>query len=224
MAYADQVPGSRRFTTIAGVALIHGALGYVLVSGMAVEFVRGVSRTLTTTNIPLPVTPPETPPPTERAAPRDAGASSTSATLPIVSIPASNDVVHVDLAPLPPLATEVLPLPDIAPPPLPPTPPVASKAAGVRARGDRGAWIGTGDYPPAAIRAEEQGVVGIALRIDAAGRIAQCTVTQPSGSAALDQATCRLYQRRARFDPARDEAGNPVAATFNDRVRWELPR
>jgi protein TonB len=225
MAYADHTQGSRRITTVAGVMLVHAALGYALVSGMAVDFVSSVTRTLTTTNVPLPVPPPEPeapPPPSERALPQPRASTMITTVDPIVPDTAATDVVHVDLIPLPPLPTPTL-VPDVPPAP-PPAPPAASKATGVRAKGDRGAWITTADYPPAAIRAGEQGVVGVALRIDAAGRVASCVVTQPSGSATLDDATCRLYQRRGRFAPARDDAGVPVAATFADRVRWELPR
>ena len=91
-------------------------------------------------------------------------------------------------------------------------------------RGNRGAWITNDDYPPAAIRAEEQGTVGISVAIGTDGRVTSCRVTAPSGSSALDQATCRLYAQRARFTPARDAGGAVVEGRYSDRVRWELPR
>jgi protein TonB len=222
MAYADQVHGSRRITTMAGVAIIHGVIGYAFVTGMAVNIIREVATTLTTTNIPLPVKSPEpTPPkPLERTMPQPTASSTITVVEPIMPRPASSDVVHVDTVPTFPLPTLTPTVIDTAPT----ASTLPSKAAGVRARGSKSAWITTDDYPPSAIRAEEQGVVGIAVTIGADGRVNGCTVTGSSGSGTLDAAACRLYQRRARFDPARDDAGNAVASSYNDRVRWELPR
>lgn len=223
MAYADQIPGGRRLSTIAGVALVHGVIGYALVSGMAVEIMRRAIPSLTVTNVPLDVPPPpplDTPPPMERSA-----AQPTSAPLPRL---APRDPVFVLPAPDWPVTLPLdagpapTPLPSAAPTAVDPAPaPSLAAAAGVR--GDRATWITTQDYPPSALRAEEQGSVGIAVAIGSDGRVTSCTVTASSGSTALDQATCRLYQRRARFTPARDAAGAAVPGTHADRVRWQLP-
>jgi protein TonB len=213
---------ARRLTTIAGVAAIHGLLGYVFVSGMAASFVQKIVDPFTVTNIPVetPPPPPAPKPPTlDKVAPQQAVTTPPITTVvPIVPTHAVDPVVVV---PLPPLAGTFGPGPVTVDPPA--LPGAASKASGVLARGDRNQWITTDDYPPSALRGEEQGVVAIALRIAADGRIDSCTVTASSGHPTLDQATCRLYQRRARFTPARDDAGAPVAGTFNDRVRWQLP-
>jgi protein TonB len=122
---------SRRLTTIAGVAAIHGLLGYVFISGMAASFVHKVVDPFTVTNIPI-----ETPPP-----------------------------------------------------PPTPKPPTLDKVTPQQ----------TTVAPPATV------------------------VTPIVPTHTVDPATCRLYQRRARFTPARDDGGNPVAGTFTDRVRWQLP-
>ena len=63
MAYADRVAGSRRLSIIAGVAAVHGAIGYLFVSGMAVEIAAKFVPTLTTTNVPIDVPPPPEPAP-----------------------------------------------------------------------------------------------------------------------------------------------------------------
>lgn len=222
MAYADQVPGARRFTTIAGVALIHGIIGYAFVTGMVVDAVRGVTRTLETTNVPLPVEPPPQPPKELPKLEQQQQTVTTTAT-PVVDVPRPIQPTYFELPELVPFD----PLPSATgtpqPQPQPSVTPV-SKAMGVRTRGVRSDWITNDDYPPAAIRAEEQGTVAIAVAVDADGRVSSCTVTQSSGSAALDQATCRLYAKRARFDAARDDGGARVASTYRDRVRWQLPR
>jgi len=78
------------------------------------------------------------------------------------------------------------------------------------------------DYPASALRAEEQGTVFFTLEVGPDGRVARCTVTSSSGSAALDSATCRMMTARARFRPALDRRNRPVAGTFRSRITWRI--
>jgi protein TonB len=225
MAYADQMPGSRRAATIAGVAAAHLLIGYVFMSGMAVEMARTVTRTLEVTNIAVEPPPPpiETPPPpkaAERVVTNPTPRVEVARVDPIVTVPAPGPVIVTSVEPQPPI---VAPMSPVYEQPVQP-PAVASRAAGVRVKGDKGSWISNDDYPSSALRAGEQGVVGISMSVDAEGRVTSCSVTSSSGSSALDQATCRLYPRKARFVPARDDAGRAIASTYVDRVRWQLPR
>ncbi|MBB3346315.1 MULTISPECIES: energy transducer TonB [unclassified Sphingomonas] len=223
MAYADRVPSSRRVTTLAAVAAIHGLIGYVFVSGMAASFVTTVTTELTIRNIPA-----ETPPPPDPAPQPTQIASKQQPIQTIVTpepvVPTTTDTSFTvepvtPIIPITPIIGGGSGTVEITPPP-----PPLSKASGVRARGDRTRWISTEDYPPSAIRAGEQGVVAIAVQVDAAGKVTGCSVTASSGHDALDQATCRLYQRRGRFTAALDDTGTPIAATYIDRVHWVLPR
>ena len=91
-------------------------------------------------------------------------------------------------------------------------------------RKPRSTWVTADDYPDVALRAEEEGSVTVKLAIDRGGEVAGCDVVQSSGSAALDTATCRTVRRRARYQPATDQSGQPVDATDNHTVRWSLPR
>ncbi|MBW6526027.1 energy transducer TonB [Sphingomonas sp. RHCKR7] len=223
MAYADRVPSSRRLTTFAAVAAIHGLIGYVFVSGMAASFVTSVTTELITHNVPLDTPPPPDPAPQpKQMAPKLQPTETVVTPEPIVPITADKPFTVEPAPPIIPITPATgggSGIVEITPPP-----PPLSKAVGVRARGDRNAWITTEDYPPSSIRAGEQGVVAIALQVDATGKVSDCSVTASSGHVALDQATCRLYQRRGRFTAALDDAGTPVAATYVDRVRWVLPR
>ena len=54
-------------------------------------------------------------------------------------------------------------------------------------------------------------------------RVSGCTVTASSGSAALDSATCRLLRSRARFTPATDSTGAKTSDSVSGRIRWVLP-
>ena len=221
MAYADQVRGSRRLSIIAGVAAVHGAIGYLFVSGMAVEIATKFVPTLTTTNVPIDVPRPPPPEPAPPMATSQAVPRTPTMPIPRVEAPASSWTVTVDPGPvtLPGLEAATTTVEPAAEP----TPPRPSLASGPSVRGNRTAWFTTDDYPAAALRAGDEGIVAVTLSIAPDGRVADCAVTQPSGSATLDQATCRLYRSRGRFTPARDEAGNPIAATYRDRVRWQLP-
>ncbi|MBV2147432.1 energy transducer TonB [Sphingobium sp. AS12] len=76
------------------------------------------------------------------------------------------------------------------------------------------AWVSDADYPSAAQRERRQGVTGYKLEVNADGQATSCIVTSSSGHADLDEATCRLLPRRARF------SGSGV---YESRVTWRLP-
>lgn len=220
MAYADFTSRSQKLPSIAAVAAVHALIGYALISGLAQNLIKDITPVFTVRSIPLDPTPPEiiqTPPPTT------AETTSTQRVivppLPADLTPAEREPVVVSTGTIPTVTTD----PIILPPPLP-TQPQVSRAAGAQVQGNRASWITAEDYPSAALRAEEEGIVAISVRVGADGRVSGCTVTGSSGHAALDTATCRLYQRRARFTPARDDLGNPIEASYADRVRWELPQ
>ncbi|MFL6844289.1 MAG: energy transducer TonB [Allosphingosinicella sp.] len=118
------------------------------------------------------------------------------------------------------LAAAALPLQaQMAPPPPAPAPRIVVPA---RPRADPQSLIAVEDYPQAAIRSGEQGRVGFALDVGAELRVHGCSVTRSSGSAALDSATCRLIQSRARFTPAMDSNGRPVPSRVEEIVAWTL--
>lgn len=77
-----------------------------------------------------------------------------------------------------------------------------------------GAWVSDADYPSAAQREHRQGVTGYKLEVNADGQATSCVVTSSSGHPDLDEATCRLTPRRARF------SGSGV---YESRVTWRLP-
>jgi TonB family protein len=84
-------------------------------------------------------------------------------------------------------------------------------------------WVTSNDYPPTALRRREQGVVAFTLEVDAAGGVTGCSVTTSSGSAVLDETTCRLLRSRASFTPARDGRGQALPGRWSSRFRWEMP-
>lgn len=85
-----------------------------------------------------------------------------------------------------------------------------------------GVMIRAEDYPTEARQRDQQGLARIAIRVATDGRPVGCDVIKSSGVGELDAASCRLFQSRARFDPARDDAGNAVEGVFRTQVPWTL--
>ena len=216
MSYTDQ---SRRSspTSIAVVIGVHVAIGYAFISGLAYTVIHGPPIRTEIKEVPLEPPPPPHPdivPPKAR--------TTTEPT--IVPPQPRDDLFKTDpiVRPLPPIdpglsgnggATEVTP----------PQPPKLSQAHDLVPGADRLRWITTDDYPAAALRQGLQGSVVISAMVGTDGRVRSCIVTKSSGSQLLDDTTCRLYNKRAHFTPARDADGNPIGAQRTDRFRWQIP-
>ena len=89
---------------------------------------------------------------------------------------------------------------------------------------DMAGWITADDYPPAAIRAREQGTVTILWRIEASGKVEDCRIIASSGSATLDAASCNLIRSRAHYKPAVDANGKAAPAWARVSFAWVLPQ
>lgn len=104
-----------------------------------------------------------------------------------------------------------------------PVPVVREAARGATPHGNPGSWIRSDDYPARALRAGEEGTVRFNLTIGLNGAVTACQIVGSSGFPALDEATCRLVSRRARFNPAVDSTGAAVEGRYANTVRWRLP-
>lgn len=113
------------------------------------------------------------------------------------------------------------------PPPPPihtmPEPPAPGKPSNVVPKENPGLWATTVDYPTKALAERREGTTGFKLAIGEDGVPQACTITQSSGHADLDQATCNSIVRRARFYPAQDDRGRKIAGEWSSRVRWKIP-
>lgn len=103
--------------------------------------------------------------------------------------------------------------------PAPPKPPPPSLASGATPR-NQARWYRQFRYPKDADFLGEEGTTRFWLTIGTNGRVTDCAVTGSSGFSNLDKATCLAARRYARFNPARDDAGNPTIGTFSNRVVW----
>jgi protein TonB len=93
-----------------------------------------------------------------------------------------------------------------------------------RPLGAPGRWVTNADYPSGALRRGEQGVAVFDVAIGADGKVRDCSVTQSSGSAELDAATCARVTSRARFAPATDTDGTATIGHYRNSIRWEIPQ
>jgi len=196
------------------VALIHLAVGYALVTGLAYSAFKKAVERVTTVDIeePEPEEEPPPPPPDEVQPP------------PIVAPPPP---INLSVAP-PPIQTVITPPPPApvvprAAPPAPPPPPPPSKARGATPDG-LARWSARiqEQYPPRAVRDEIEGRVGVRVTVGPNGRVSDCSVSSGSGSSILDEAACAGMRNYARFNPALDAAGNPTNGSYSTTIVYQL--
>ncbi|MDN3645950.1 TonB family protein [Pontixanthobacter aestiaquae] len=229
MAYVDQGGQANRKTAIAGVAVIHGVIGTVLVLGLAnTVFVPKEDVPFEGTNIEveLPKPPPPEPKPDkkDRTPPRD---DRIFIPQPINDIPTDSPVID---ATDDPSASDTI-LDDLLPPagsgsnagtgltPLPPIfDPVAAKPSN-----NSGLWVTNDDYRDSWINRGFEGKARFRVTIGTDGRVKDCQITTSTGHRALDRATCQLVKRRARFEPALNSNGEKVTDTYSKSILWQLP-
>ena len=228
-------PKEDRAKALAGVALVHVALGALILTGLNVENVRHVVEKLKTFDIteePLP--PPAPPPPQPRAdrAKEDEGAAGKKA----------------DPSPI------VVPKPRIEVPAKPPVAaaPVAGTGSATRSgaadygmgpgaggngvgRGGGGAGdfsgftparlirnLNHGDYRQLAAGRMPNGRATVAITVDTEGLPTNCRVTRSSGDSAVDSGLCPLVVRRLRFRPAMDADRRPITYSLNYTADWSI--
>lgn len=78
------------------------------------------------------------------------------------------------------------------------------------------------DYPAEALARGAQGRVAFVLEIDRAGAVAECRIETSSGHPDLDRATCAIMRERARFRPALDRRGRPLADRWTSSITWQI--
>lgn len=222
MAYADQEMSRNKLIAIILVALIHVAIGYALITGLAYSAIKKAVERVTTVDIEEPPPPEDEPPPPPE--PDTAPPPPVAPPPPInISVAPPPIQVQTNIPPPAPPARIIPPAAPPAPPPAPPPPPSRARAA---SPDNQASWARRiqENYPARAIRDETEGRVGVRVSIGTNGRVSACTVTSSSGSRILDDAACEGMQRYARYNPALDDAGNPTEGSASTTIVYQLSR
>lgn len=77
-------------------------------------------------------------------------------------------------------------------------------------------WVSSDDYPRKLLDDGAQGLIYFRLMIDAEGKVSSCHIQRSTRPVGFDETVCRIMTSRARFEPARDESGKPVASSWRN--------
>ncbi|WP_373488341.1 energy transducer TonB [Blastomonas sp.] len=87
-----------------------------------------------------------------------------------------------------------------------------------------GKWVLASDYPASAVTNGNNGLVAFRLDVDTSGKPTKCHIQQTLNPDLFQRAVCATVMKRAKFLPALDAAGQPVASYWANTVRFEVPR
>lgn len=233
-SYRGTPDRQQRITAIAGVAAVHAILAAVILAGLNVRAIRHAVETMTTIDVRQPPPPaPQPPKPAERPsrAKLEEGAAGKK------SVPAPIAAPKTILPPASPIVAA-----PVAGEGTRSSAGAASSGSGTGA-GGRGSGAGGGgngdtsrftparltrnigrrDYAAIAGGRMPVGSADVALMIGADGSVTGCSLLRSSGDPAIDRKLCPILGQRLRFDPARNDRGQPIAYRANYHATWRLP-
>ncbi len=230
MDFSDQDSGvNRRATGFAVAVLVHLAIGYALVSGLARQVVEVIKQPLETKIIedvkpPPPKPPPPLPPPPKMTAPPPPFVPPPE--IQIATPPPPNVISAVTAKPPPPApfvpAAPAPPAPapvKAAPPPAPPAPaaPPPSYPASIDSK-----TCSNSDefYPRQSRQLNETGTVVLRFVVEANGSLSSVDVEKSSGYRRLDQAARKLLET-CKFKPGM-VSGKLEKSSATLEVVWKL--
>jgi hypothetical protein len=87
-----------------------------------------------------------------------------------------------------------------------------------------GNWLNSGDYPSDELEAREGGLVRFLLTVNEKGKAVGCHVIGGEHSQQFNDIVCHSLLERARFKPALDDDGNPVASHWSSSAKFVPPK
>jgi protein TonB len=220
--YAEQQrdPGKHAIG-IGVVVVLHIALGWALVNGLArtvIEVIKGPIETKIIEEAKPPPPPPENLPPPPKFAPP-----------PPSFVPPPEVVVNAPPTPAPTITTTTVAPPPVAvtiAPTAPAAPPAPPRVAARPAIGNVQACApGPNDYPAIAVKEEATGTTRVRFTVDAAGKLSASEVVKTAGASRAHKALDRVAVTKlseCTFRPGQDENGKAVGGTFDVEYVWKL--
>lgn len=230
-SYTGTADRPERAKAIAAVVAVHIALAAVILTGLNGRVVSAAVESLKTFDVRLPPPPPPPPPPPatkphQMKKPAGAPAKKAEAT-PIVA------------------PTPRIPLPS----PIPAAKIAGTGSASTSGAGTSGSGTGAGgsgngpggggfdgytaarriskiadsEYRRLAATGLQSGRVGVTIKVNTDGSVANCRIARSSGDSSTDALMCQLTLRYIRFKPARDASGRPVAQDVTFFPNWWRP-
>ena len=89
---------------------------------------------------------------------------------------------------------------------------------------DPGNWIRSTDYPVSELWKGGQAIIKFRLTVNEKGLPVDCDVSGLTDSAEFAEISCDRLKKRARFEPALDVDGKPIASVYLGTVRFQMPR
>lgn len=220
---------------LAAVAALHIALIAALISAFGVDVVVQTVKSIAAFNVPVPPPSPPPEPAPEATAPQGAAAP-----------PAPKATPKPRPVPSPRIVVKPRPAPTVAS-----TGTAAKSGASAAGAGSGGGGQGTGtgsggrgngsgggvvrsaekvagelrtkDFPRSGANDRDGRFIVVRYFVGTDGRVKNCRVVQSSGSAEADAITCKLIEKRFRYRPAEDAAGNPVQDETGWKQWWWRP-
>jgi len=226
-------PRERAYALVA-VVFVQAAIGFVLLTGLRVDFTRSTEIVQRLVDVTLRKPPPPVVPVQPRPKPQRHQAAAPKATPEKLGGSPGPQPAHA-----PPSVTPVVAVNSSVAPSGGGTGmgPALGAGAGGGAGGngygeDDGGTdleqiageITSRDYPRDLREAGIGGRVGVLFKVEPNGRVGSCTVTRSSGVPELDALTCRLIQQRFIYRPSTDRFGRPIEDEVDGEHDWIAPR
>lgn len=217
MNFSETKTPTSRLVGIGFVVALHLLVFYALVSGLAREVVKVISKPIETKliqEVQLPPPPPPPPPPKVEPTPTPQPAASTprievQVTPPVTTGPTITATVQS--APVTPEPPAPAPAPVVEKPHVPViVPPVLNAAQNCRKP----------VYPSASRREEEEGTVVLDFLVEPDGTVSQSRIKTSSGYSRLDEAA-RSALSQCQFKPGTID-GKPHQAWTSMKYTWRL--
>ena len=207
--------------------VVTGVLGFGVITGLNVSMIRNAVEHMQAFDITLPKPPPPEPKPKPLPKPKEQGAPAAPKASPVV-VPKPK----VELPTTQPVAAAAKPGTGAS---------SSNGQGGVgngTGAGGTGSGLGGGggggggiparlvrnlsrsDYARLTGGRMPEGAAGLAIGIDAGGRVSSCRVEHSSGDPAIDAGLCPLVRARLGFQPARNAQGQPVPYFTHYLARW----